>query len=421
MTSGHFASFPVDQIYVIREGRQRKELTNIEELAGSIAAVGLIHPPVIERDGQLRVGERRWTAIKSLGWTHMPVQFVDELDEAALQLLELEENLKRVALPWQDECISVAKYHALRLDDDETWTIERTADMLGMSATSAADRINVHKQMEAGNQRVLEAPKFSVAKNVTVRVRERAAQSAVTAALATRPNAEKPKEREVPLLLADFNEWAPQYSGEPFNMLHCDFPYGVNADKHDQGQAAAQGGYKDDFHTYQTLLTTLGVAMWNGNLVAQSAHLIFWFSMDYYQFTKDALEVMGWKVNPFPLVWYKSDNTGILPDPQRGPRRNYETAFLASRGDRKLTARGAVSNVAVWPGKDKSLHMSEKPQGMLKHFMGMVVDEHSNVLDPTAGSANALKVATSLGAPRVLGLEALPEFYQRSKEAYYAD
>ena len=63
--------------------------------------------------------------------------------------------------------------------------------------------------------------------------------------------------------------------------------------------------------------------------------------------------------------------------------------------------------------------MSEKPVGMLKHFMGMIVDEYSVVLDPTAGSANALKAASALGAPTVLGLERDTEFYNRAKEAYF--
>src|SRR5690606_36396537 len=135
-------------------------------------------------------------------------------------------------------------------------------------------------------------------------------------------------------------EWRRDDSGPRFNLIHCDFPYGVKADKHNQGAAAAFGGYADDPDVYWQLLATLERAM--ENVVAESAHLIFWFSMDYYQRTLDALSGMGWSVNPFPLIWHKSDNTGILPDPSRGPRRIYETALFASRGDRKIV--GAVGN-----------------------------------------------------------------------------
>lgn len=430
MTSGEFKSFPIDEIWVERSERQRQTITGIEDLAASIARVGLIHPPVIERNGKLRTGETRWEACKFLGWTAMPVQFVDELDEVALQELELEENVRRKDISWEDECRAISKYHFLQIGRDHTWTQAQTADRLGMSATSVAAKMSVADHLNKGTQRIVDAPKLSVAIGVATRINERAKASTIAKVVAasapgklTLPGGlviQPPKaavKPEAPLLLANFTEWAAAYSGPEFNMIHCDFPYGVNADKADQGQAAAMGGYADGFSVYTSLLDTLAGNM--ETVVARSAHLIFWFSMDYYQFTKDQLEAMGWKVNPFPLIWHKSDNTGVLPDPKRGARRTYETAFFASRGDRLLTAKGAVANSFAHPGRDKSIHMSEKPVPMLQHFMGMVVDEYSSVLDPTCGSGNALKAAQKLGAKQVLGLEINEEFYTRSKEAYY--
>lgn len=408
-----FAWFPVGKIWVDRAGRQRRELKNIPELAASIQRIGrLLHPIVIQRDGELRVGERRWEAVKLLGWDKIPVTFIEDMDEAERQLVELEENIARVNIEWAEECLAVHKYHSLRVRRDPEWTKSMTADALGMSGQNLGQKLDVAEELIKGNTRVLEAPKFSTARNVVARVKQRAAANAIAAVLP-----EPPPERTVPLLNEDFREWSAAYTGRPFNFLHCDFPYGVGADKHAQGQAAEMGGYSDTPEVYFDLLDTLSRNM--DGLVAASAHMMFWYSMDYYQLTFDALTKMGWRVNPFPLIWYKNDNTGILPDPERGPRRNYETCFLASRGDRKLTARGAVSNVCAWPGRDKEIHMSEKPVGMLKHFMGMLVDEYSIVLDPTCGSGNALKAATSLGASTVLGLERDTEFYNRAKEAYF--
>ena len=122
---------------------------------------------------------------------------------------------------------------------------------------------------------------------------------------------------------------------------------------------------------------------------------------------------MGWKVADYCLIWHKSDNAGVAPDPQRGPRNTHEMAFFASRGDRKLTAAGTKSNSFAYPGKrTDAIHVSEKPVAMLSHFFEMLCDEHSAVLDPTCGSANALKVAKTLGANRVLGLEKMTEFYE---------
>lgn len=419
MTSGEFKSVPISFIQVNRDERQRRELKDIPALASSIARVGLIHPPVIERDGTLRTGERRYTAVKSLGWSHIPVQFADELSSSEAQALELEENISRVDIEWQEECLAIAKYHALRREADPEWNESATADALGYNPKTVADKMRVAKELTGGNERLAAAPKYSVARGIAQRTAIRAAANvldAVTAGSVVAEAAPTPA-RRVPLLNEDFHDWTASYTGPRFNFLHCDFPYGVGADKHDQGQAAAFGGYADSPDVYWALLDTLRSAM--DNVVADSAHLIFWFSMDYYHETQQRLGQMGWAVNPFPLIWFKNDNTGILPDPTRGPRRIYETAFLASRGDRPVVR--AKSNAFAHPGKDKSIHMSEKPVPMLRHFMEMTVDEHSRVFDPTAGSANALKAATILGAPTVLGLERDPEFFTRSTAAYYTD
>ena len=371
----------------------------------------------------LVAGERRVTAMRQLGWTHTPVQFAEDLDPLQLHVLELEENVKRVDLSWQDHAIALQRYHALRKEMDPSWSMEDTAKAVGTSRVAVTEHITVAKELAAGNELVLKADKFSTAKNIVVRENTRKllsaesqADSAISSMLGVAPDP-KPSERPVPLINADFHEWASAYCEAPFNFIHCDFPYGVNMHKSGQGANKEYGSYADSKDVYWDLLDTLALAM--SNVVADSAHLMFWYSMDYHSATIEALSDMGWKVNPFPLVWVKSDNTGIIPDAQRGPRRVYETCLIASRGDRLLTARGARANAFSHPGKDKAIHMNEKPVAMLQHFMSMFVDEYSRVLDPTAGSANALKAATALGAPTVLGLERDPEFFARSRDMYY--
>lgn len=418
MTSGEFRSVPIDSIFVDRDKRQRREITNVEELADSIRRNGLINPPTITREGELIAGERRWTACRSLGWTHIPIQYIDDLNEYERQAIELEENIKRTDLTWQEECGAILRYYELR-KGEPGWNLETTASALGVSFGKVQSAVQIAREIESGNERVIAAPKLSVARGIVERTLARRKESTAAKIDAEiggdEPDApvEEDEADEVPLIHADFIEWQREYAGPKFNLIHCDFPYGVKADKHNQGAAAAFGGYADDPDVYWQLLATLERAM--ENVVADSAHLIFWFSMDYYQRTLDALSAMGWSVNPFPLIWHKSDNTGILPDPHRGPRRIYETAFFASRGDRKIV--GAVGNCFAAP-VTKTVHMSEKARPMLHHFLRMTVDEYSHVLDPTAGSGNALKEAQRLGASRVLGLEKSEEFYTVAKESW---
>lgn len=434
MTSGNFQSFPVASIVVNRGDRQRKELRNIEELAESINRTGLINPLVITREGVLVAGERRYTAIRSLGWTAVPVQFAEDLSELELHVIELEENIKREDLTWQEECDAIRAYHEVRSSEPD-WSQAATAAALGISAAEISRRLVVADAIASGNERVAQADKFSVAHGIVSRELERKKTSTshklanLLPTITTTESGEvevvetPPTQPGAPLLNADFADWSAAYTGPRFNMIHCDFPYGVGMHNSDQGAGASHGTYKDDPDVYWKLLDVFATSM--SNVVADSAHLIFWFSMDFYAETKAALAAMGWKVNPFPLVWLKSDNTGIIPDAKRGPRRIYETAFFASRGDRLLATgphgQGAVANATTYPGREKTIHMNEKPVAMLRHFMRLCVDEYSTVLDPTCGSGNALKAAQRLGAPTVLGLEKDPEFFNLAATHYFGD
>lgn len=401
MTSGEFHSIPLDSITVNREARQRRELTGIAELADSINALGLINPVVVTRDLVLVAGERRLEACRTLGWTAITAQYVDEVPLAILHRLELEENTRRVDLTWQDRTRAIEAYHELRRSEDPNWSQEATAQALNLSDGSVADNLSIARELKT-NPQIAKADKFSVARNMTKRAVERRLET-ITSPTTT--------EISDVVLNVSFLEWAPTYSGSPFNLIHCDFPYGINADHIQQGyQALEHGGYADSPDVYFNLLQCFADNL--DRFCAPSAHLVFWFSMKYYAETlKFFAEHTDFVINPTPLIWFKSDNTGILPDPSRGPRQVYETAFLGSRGDRKIVQ--AVANVFPAPSP-QGQHMSEKSQPMLEHFFRMLVDDTTSLLDPTCGSASALRAARALGCRNFLGLELNPDFAQRA-------
>lgn len=411
MTSGSFHSIPLSSIITNREGRQRREINNIPELADSIQRLGLINPIVVTRDSVLVTGERRLEACRVLGWTNIPAQYTDELPDHTLRAIELEENIKREALNWQDECLAVLEYHKLRLSEDPSWSQERTAEAVGLHRTKISDRLRVAQEILGNNSRVTEAPRFSTALGIVTRKDAREDEKALAS---FRETAKAPvEERPDSILCADFNEWAKTYDGPRFNFIHCDFPYGIGADKFNQGAAPLHGGYDDGEQTYWDLLRTLCDNM--GRLCTESCHYVFWFSLHHYASTRDFfLQHAGIDFDPFPLVWLKSDNIGILPDPSRGPRRIYETAFFGSRGDRKIVR--AKSNAYAAPTV-RDVHMSIKPEPMLRHFFEMFVDETTIFLDPTCGSGSSLRAAEGLGAAHVLGLERNPEFAEQANLA----
>jgi hypothetical protein len=74
--------YPISRIKI--GNRCRRELGDIDELARSIAGVGLLHPIPVRPDGLLIAGQRRLAACKKLGWHSVPVHVVD------LQLIGVE-------------------------------------------------------------------------------------------------------------------------------------------------------------------------------------------------------------------------------------------------------------------------------------------------------------------------------------------
>jgi len=440
MTSGNFDYIPVASIIVDRENRQRRELEGIEELAKSIADNGLINPIVVTRENVLVAGERRLTAHQHLAFDMIAVQYVDELDEEQLHIIELEENIRRLDLDWQDHVNAVSRFHELRAQkatrEGQQWSQDATAVELGMSQANVAKHLLVKKAMDDGVKEVLDAPKLTTAANFATRMLERRKTAVLRELKNEAPTPQPvqsitgeqltpealsqmmeeqeaaPSSRYAEIINTNFLDWSKTVMETPYNLIHCDFPYGINAgDTTGMSGAKSFGGYEDTPDIYWDLLDTFLARQ--ENFVARSAHMIFWFSMKFYVPTVEKLRAAGWRVDDFPLIWHRSDNSGILPDAQRGPRRTYETALFCSRGDRKVVKAVANSIAAV---TTKTYHMSEKPMPVLEHFFRMVVDESTLLLDPTCGSGNAVKAAEALGANWSTGLELSADYAESARQ-----
>jgi ParB/RepB/Spo0J family partition protein len=430
--TNNYKRVPCKNIIIQREERQRKKI-KVDGLKESIAVRGVIQPIIITRDLVLVAGERRLTCSLELDLPDIPCRFIEDLSPTEAQLVELEENLHRCDLPWQDQCQAIARIHGLYKKEfgEETWTIKATSEAIGLSYHVTQILLRVSEELH--DPKIYNATGYTVALNMLNRIDKRQIGDDISAIMESGleifAEVEKVKlpplpvpatpvpslpESEVPVLLEDFLLWAPQYSGPRFNFIHCDFPYGVNYNLAEMSGKDKWTTYDDSPDVYWALCKVLCENL--NTIMAHSGHLMFWFSMKMYQPTLDffAKNAPDLKFNPFPLVWAKSDNAGILPDAKRGPRQIYETAFIASREDRFIIK--ATSNAYSSPS-DKAHHPSTKPEPMLRHFFSMFVDEHTKMLDPTCGGGSALRAAESLGAESILGLEKSPEYHANAKSA----
>ena len=365
MLTNRYRRVPCTDITVLRKDRQRSDLP-LDDLIPSIRARGVIQPIVITDEMVLICGERRLAASIKLGLPDIPARFASELDPIELQIIELEENLKRKDLPWADQTKAIVRIHNLYKTLDSEWTQKQTSDALGIAISSISMMIGVGVAALAGNERIAKATGWRQAHNTLAREVQRKndtiladlTESIMRPTGSSAPAAPPPDS----IITADFLEWAPLYDGPQFNFIHCDFPFGIGIHDSDQGNTDSYGAYDDDPNVYWELLECL--AQNEDRLLSTSAHLMFWFSMKYYCETKEffAHRLPEWTLDDFPFIWMKSDNKGILSDPKRVARRVYETCFYASRGDRLIVR--TVSNAYAAPTGAKS-HQSEKPEPVL--------------------------------------------------------
>lgn len=401
-----YTRLDVNLITVQRDTRQRKVVGPVQDLADSIRRIGLINPITINRENILIAGERRLEACKLISEDFkIPVRYVELLDPVELQLLELEENLKRSELSWQDQVRAVSNLHAILCTRTQGWTQGQTADYLGLSDTFVSQRLAILPALD--DEKIAKADSITTARNIIQRETDRALDNELNDMLQlVESEVKSTTKTKSKIFHEDFLTWTP---GAKYNFIHCDFPYGIDHQDSEQGNIAGGtfDGYADSQEVYWKLLAHLCAN--TDNLALPSAHMMFWFSMKFYAKTIAFItENSNWTlVDERPLIWMKSDNKGIVSDVNRRPRNIYETALLFQRGDRKIIT--PVSNAYACPSS-KTFHASEKPEPMLRHFFRMFIDDYSEVLDPTCGSGSSIRAAFELGAKRSIGLELNPEF-----------
>lgn len=436
------SSFNISVLSIkIDDDRQRKDLGDITTLAQSFSAIGQITPIVVEPDGdtyRLIAGERRLTAAKKLGWFEIEAITRADLSDRERVLIELEENVRRKQLTWQEEVKAVQTFvtlskepqamaakslvmspqtlsHMLTLADNldrfpelkdcPTWTSAYAQVTIKLKRLTDAALEDIFEDIVSGDLNTAPPEDLILDSEPTS-----PASTPKLSQLYADPEPAKPKEAPAfQALEGDFALWAKEYTGRRFNLLHCDFPYGLNMGSANLQNSSARWDVTDGrYDDTPELFDRLTRAFFDNqdNFIADTAHCVFWLAAKNYGRLASRFAHYGWTVCDVPLIWHKSDNAGIAPDVRRWPRRTYEIAVFASRGDRKILKVKAAS---IAGPTTKDYHLSEKPTPVVTHFLEMLVDETTEIFDPTAGSGTALRAAKALGAKRGLGLDVLPE------------
>jgi len=418
-----------------REKSQRQGHRGVDSLIESIKRIGLIHPIVLQEDNTLVVGANRLEAFKRMGMKKIPAVYMKDLDEEQTKLVELDENMRRNNLVWQEQARATRDIAGILLRKNPEWKTADIAAYMGYADRYIDDLIRVANALDAGVSYVVKASGLGAAisalqresrrrgddavnkmweviqDNAQVKVDDNGNDTGQPLATTDLPSSSQPKPRPKgrEIMHMDFAEWARGYSGKRFNLLHCDFPYGINHGKSGQGGAKEWGAYEDSPDVYWHLLRAL--CEHRDKILYPSAHIIFWFSMKFYHETLEFFRTHApdFEVDYQPLVWFKTDNKGIVRDAKHAPRNVTETAFFITR-DRREIVKSVGNCIGAATHKARGTHISEKPVTVVKHFMQLCCDSYSEVLDPTCGSGSALRAAHDLGAARIVGMDINEEY-----------
>jgi ParB family chromosome partitioning protein len=144
----------------------RREFTEeqLSELESSIRENGLLQPLVVRpaspeapagAEWELVAGERRWRAVRRLGWSEVPA-VIREIDDRALLVLAIVENVQRSDLSPLEEADAYR-----RLIDEFGYTQKEVAESVGRERSTIANLLRL-LQLPASVQMMVTAGELSM-------------------------------------------------------------------------------------------------------------------------------------------------------------------------------------------------------------------------------------------------------------------
>lgn len=397
---------------IVPEYRQRRQFTpdSLLELQESIESIGLLQPIVVREGKTLVAGERRLRAVKEIYALegrykhagvdvppkHIPVVDIGTLSPIAAMEAELEENLRREDLTWQEKAAALARLHEMRSAAacaiGESHTVADTAQEVegrrdGYYQEKTRQALIVADHLD--NPAVAKAKDAKEAYKILVRLEEQRQNAVLSATVAATHSASAHT-----LLLGDCVQWMEDMEGGQFDVICTDPPYGMGADTF--GDAAGRlttitHEYSDDVDSFRALLaaTARGIT----RVAKPAAHLYLCCDIDQFFWLREQFSKLGWSVFRTPLINVKAGG-GRVPLPEHGPRRCYETILYAHRGGKRVRA---IYPDVISSAADENLgHGAQKPVALYVDLLRRSALPGDRVFDPFAGTGTIFGAAQEL-------------------------
>lgn len=411
---------------LIPEDRQRKHFAEkpLADLRSSILSKGLMHPPVVQVTDEgyvLVAGERRTRAIceiadlgisfpcdgKTIDPGFIPVIQISDLAPIEIREAELEENVIREPLTWQEQANAIAELHSLRGD-------QAAAQGSTQSAKATATEIKGTGEVAVGSEisRVTEAvilsrhlddPDVAKAKSQkeALKIVRKKAEAAHREKLAAQFN---PDSTPHTLKQGDSLTLLTSVPDSSVDLILTDPPYGVGADTF--GDMAGTGhAYKD---TPEYAMQCYSVLAKEGYRAAKENAVAYVFcDIRHWSAIEMEFILAGWEAWPQPLIWAKGN--GMLPRPDYGPRKTYEAILMFMKGTPRHYKVGAPDVISISQTEELQ-HGAQKPVELYHELISRSVLPGATILDPFSGSGTIFPAASRAKCVAV-GFEISTEYY----------
>lgn len=432
-----------------RSDRVRTDLGDIDELAASIKTFGLLQPIRVNRQNELILGGRRLAALEKNGVTELTegVHFIyeDDVSSVFLREAELEENVRRKSMSWQEQVKAVAKIHTLRKVHagraGEDWYNNHTGVLLGVSASyvnyalTLANLIDTDNEIKAASgprealtilskraeaKAVAElAKRASTSTTIAPVISPVKQQSILDAALtpagpsiATVNVSSSLSERYVNM---DCLEFMKTLSDGSVPHIVTDPPYGIEMDNFEQtntgmsvDSVAATHVVKENESLFAKMVPEFA------RILKPTGFCVMFCDVMQWQYLYDLLTANGFKVQRWPVVWLK---THQCMNQMAGFNftKNFELAIVARRPDARLVSpqNGSIFPASGLEGRDKFNHPFVKPAAIWKSIFRAIMQPGEWFFDPFMGEGSSILAGLDAGI-QSYGCEIDPNHHQRA-------
>lgn len=415
---------PIEQIDT--GTRYRTHTEGLADLAMSMKSHGLINPITLlrqtaEKDPQpsflLITGGRRLQAAKKLGWTTIPSNVLEDVDEMRLRILELEENIRRENMSFVDECALKARIHELQTslhgialpggkggEEKKGWRIEDTAKQLGESTMNTSRDLRLAQIIESNPDIAWEACKnksdaLKLAQKIgTVLTRKSNAQKIEEAAKSVKTTGNgKILKLTNHYVLGDFFEKIEAFPDGFFDFIEIDPPYAIDLKtvKKDYSYTDAYNEIEKD--VYEEFIKRLATTVYKK--AKPNAWFVCWFAQNpWYSLINDVFSSVGFTLAQKMGIWYKIGTPWQTMQPKNNLASAYETFVYGRKGTAEIQKQGRA-DVFAFKGvnSDIKIHPTERPEELLREVLLTFCLPYAKILVPFAGSGATILAAYSLG------------------------